>query len=114
MNNVKLVLLLVILMLCLIGCGTTKTEVVYRDRLFVQTLPNSIYTTAKKPTTFKEDINLEYLESVEVTDEELIKLLLHKYAVEKDNNVACYKTVYNIKTTLAKQKEEFDKGNVTP
>lgn len=112
MNIVKL-LLCAVFLLNIIACTHVKVEkeVIYKDRVVVLEVPNSMYRSIVKPVPFKEDINLEHLKAVEVTDKELITLLLHKYAVEKTHNVACYSTVYNIKKTLKEQHDALIKGN---
>jgi hypothetical protein len=113
MKLVKLLLCLVVLFSISACTSQPKTEIIYKDRIIVLEVSDSVYKAVKKPTTFKEDINLEYLESVDVTDKELITILLHRYAIEKNNNLTCYSTLYNVKQSLQKQKEAALKGNAS-
>lgn len=104
---------LLVASILLIATGCTPT-VVYKDRLVFVELDENLFKSCHKPTMLKAD----FPEITSQTNEELAKLpstrLVEKYSVTKIEHIACYGTVYNIKTAYKAALEKLKAENGTP
>lgn len=105
------ILLVGFILLLATGCAQ---KVVYKDRLVFVELDENLFKSCNKPTMLKAD----FPEITNQTTEALSNLpstrIVEKYSITKIEHVACYGTVYNIKTAYKAALEKLKAENGTP
>ena len=85
-----------------IGCTSLPVE---KTKYVVPELDNSIYTSCPRPTEVLEDYGVGVKEQlIGKSEAEIDALTLKAYGNTKQDHIACYKTVVNIKEAYEKLK----------